>query len=180
MAQICRRLDGIPLALELAAARCRQLSVERIAQDLDDRFRLLTGGARTVLPRHQTLAASIDWSHGASTPTRRSRSAGSGCSPDPSRSRRPRRWWPVTEMSTRSECSTPSAGWWTRAWWPLRTPRGEPRYRLLETLRAYAVNQAARPGNWRNSAGRMPPGACRGWKIVHRWRIPTPMVDQVE
>src|SRR6202041_1098525 len=63
IAQICHRLDGIPLALELAAARCRQLSAERIAQDLDDRFRLLTGGARTVLPRHRTLAASIDWSH---------------------------------------------------------------------------------------------------------------------
>ena len=63
IAQICYRLDGIPLALELAAARCRQLPVERIALDLDDRFHLLTGGARTVLPRQQTLAASIDWSY---------------------------------------------------------------------------------------------------------------------
>jgi predicted ATPase/class 3 adenylate cyclase/DNA-binding CsgD family transcriptional regulator len=63
VAQICHRLDGIPLAIELAAARCRQLSPERIARDLDDRFRLLTGGARTLLPRHQTLAASIDWSY---------------------------------------------------------------------------------------------------------------------
>jgi predicted ATPase/class 3 adenylate cyclase/DNA-binding CsgD family transcriptional regulator len=62
VAQICSRLDGIPLALELAAARCRQLSAERIARDLDDRFTLLTGGARTVLHRHQTLMASIDWS----------------------------------------------------------------------------------------------------------------------
>ncbi len=63
VAQICSRLDGIPLAIELAAARVRQFSVERIARDLDDRFRVLTGGARTLLPRHQTLAASIDWSH---------------------------------------------------------------------------------------------------------------------
>ena len=63
IAQICCRLDGIPLAVELAAARCRQLSAEQIARELDDRFRLLTGGARTVLPRHRTLAASIDWSH---------------------------------------------------------------------------------------------------------------------
>jgi predicted ATPase/class 3 adenylate cyclase/DNA-binding CsgD family transcriptional regulator len=62
VAQICQRLDGIPLALELAAARCRQMSAERIAIDLDDRFHLLTGGARTVLPRQQTLAASVDWS----------------------------------------------------------------------------------------------------------------------
>jgi predicted ATPase/DNA-binding CsgD family transcriptional regulator len=63
IAQICYRLDGIPLAVELAAARCRQLSAPQIARELDDRFRLLTGGARTVLPRHRTLAASIDWSH---------------------------------------------------------------------------------------------------------------------
>ncbi len=63
VARICQRLDGIPLALELAAACCRQLSAERIADDLDNRFRLLTGGARTVLPRHRTLGASIDWSH---------------------------------------------------------------------------------------------------------------------
>ena len=63
IAQICCRLDGIPLALELAAARCRQMSVERIAAELDDRFHLLTGGARTVLPRQQTLAASVDWSY---------------------------------------------------------------------------------------------------------------------
>jgi predicted ATPase/class 3 adenylate cyclase/DNA-binding CsgD family transcriptional regulator len=63
IAQICYRLDGIPLALELAAARCRQMSVERIAAELDDRFHLLTGGARTVLPRQQTLAASVDWSY---------------------------------------------------------------------------------------------------------------------
>ncbi len=63
IAQICCRLDGIPLALELAAARCRQMSAERIASELDDRFHLLTGGARTVLPRQQTLAASVDWSY---------------------------------------------------------------------------------------------------------------------
>jgi len=61
--QICHRLDGIPLAIELAAARGRQLSAQRIAAELDDRFRLLTGGARTVVGRQQTLAASVDWSH---------------------------------------------------------------------------------------------------------------------
>jgi len=62
-AKVCRRLDGIPLALELAAARVRVLSVEQIAERLDDRFRLLTGGARTALPRQQTLRALIDWSY---------------------------------------------------------------------------------------------------------------------
>jgi predicted ATPase len=62
LATICRRLDGIPLALELAAAQVRVLSVEQIAARLDDRFRLLTGGSRTALPRQQTLSALIDWS----------------------------------------------------------------------------------------------------------------------
>ncbi len=62
VAQICRRLDGIPLAIELAAARVGVLSVEQIAARLDSRFRLLTGGSRTALPRQQTLRASIDWS----------------------------------------------------------------------------------------------------------------------
>jgi predicted ATPase/class 3 adenylate cyclase len=63
IAQICYRLDGIPLAIELAAARIRMLSVEQISARLDDRFRLLTGGARTALPRQQTLRALIDWSY---------------------------------------------------------------------------------------------------------------------
>ena len=61
--EICRRLDGIPLALELAAARARSLSVENIAARLSDRFNLLDHGDRTALPRQQTLRALIDWSH---------------------------------------------------------------------------------------------------------------------
>ena len=60
--EICGRLDGIPLAIELAAARIRALTSQQIAERLDDRFRLLTGGSRTVMPRHQTLRAAIDWS----------------------------------------------------------------------------------------------------------------------
>jgi predicted ATPase/class 3 adenylate cyclase len=63
VAQVCQRLDGIPLAIELAAARVRVLPVEQIAARLDDRFHLLTGGSRTALPRHQTLRALIDWSY---------------------------------------------------------------------------------------------------------------------
>jgi predicted ATPase/class 3 adenylate cyclase len=62
IAQICARLDGIPLAVELAAARVRALPVQQIAARLDDRFRLLTGGSRTALPRHRTLRAAMDWS----------------------------------------------------------------------------------------------------------------------
>ncbi|MFH8486070.1 AfsR/SARP family transcriptional regulator [Streptomyces longisporoflavus] len=61
-AEICRRLDGLPLAIELAAARLRMLTPRQIADRLDDRFRLLTNGARTVLPRQQTLRAVVDWS----------------------------------------------------------------------------------------------------------------------
>lgn len=63
VADICRRLDGIPLAIELAAARVRALSVEQIASRLEDRFALLTGGSRTALARQQTLSALIDWSY---------------------------------------------------------------------------------------------------------------------
>lgn len=61
--QICRRLDGIPLAIELAAARVNVLSVEQILKRLDDRFSLLAGGLRSAMPRHQTLRATIDWSY---------------------------------------------------------------------------------------------------------------------
>ena len=63
VAEICRRLDGIPLAIELAAARLRILSSHDILARLEDRFRLLTGGSRTALPRQQTLRAAVEWSH---------------------------------------------------------------------------------------------------------------------
>ena len=63
LASVCHRLDGIPLAIELAAARVRNLSVEEVNQRLDQRFRLLTGGSRTALPRQQTLRSLIDWSY---------------------------------------------------------------------------------------------------------------------
>ncbi len=64
VAQVCQRLDGLPLAIELAAARVRVLTVEQIASRLEERFTLLTGGSRTAPLRHQTLRAAMDWSHG--------------------------------------------------------------------------------------------------------------------
>ena len=64
VAQVCHRLDGMPLAIELAAVRTNVLTVEQIAARLDDRFRLLTGGSAAGLPRHQTLHATMDWSYG--------------------------------------------------------------------------------------------------------------------
>jgi len=69
--QVCQHLDGIPLALELAAARVQVLRVEEIAAHLDDRFRLLSSRSRTVLPHHRTLQAMVDWSHDLLTETER-------------------------------------------------------------------------------------------------------------
>ncbi len=71
VAEVSRRLDGIPVAIELAAARVKVLSVEQIAARLDDRFKLLTGGSRTAMPRHQTLRATLQWSHDLLLPPER-------------------------------------------------------------------------------------------------------------
>ena len=147
IAQICHRLDGIPLALELAAARCRQMTVEHIARDLDDRFRLLTGGARTVLPRHQTLAASIDWSHDRLDGPEQVvlRRLGVFVGPFPLEAAEdvvaaPGDIDPVEVFDLLRRLVDKSlvlaedgAG-------------GESRYRLLETVRAYAFDRAARAG----------------------------------
>ena len=61
--ELCRRLDGIPLAIELAAARTRSIAPTKILERLDERFRMLTGGSRTAVARHQTLQAAVDWSY---------------------------------------------------------------------------------------------------------------------
>ncbi|MFI8190943.1 ATP-binding protein [Streptomyces sp. NPDC085946] len=71
VARLCRRLDGLPLAIELAAVRMRVLGVEQLLDRLDDRYRLLTSGSPAVLPRHQTLRAAVDWSHDLCTPQER-------------------------------------------------------------------------------------------------------------
>jgi predicted ATPase/DNA-binding SARP family transcriptional activator len=71
VADICRRLDGLPLAIELAAARVKVMPVAQIAERLDDRFHLLTGGVRTALPRHRTLRALVDWSYDLLTASER-------------------------------------------------------------------------------------------------------------
>lgn len=68
VARLCRRLDGLPLAIELAAVRMRALGVDQLLERLDDRYRLLTGGSPAVPPRHQTLRSTVDWSHGLCTP----------------------------------------------------------------------------------------------------------------
>ena len=68
VAEICRRLDGIPLAIELASARVKVLTIPNLAQRLNERFKLLTGGSRDALPRQKTLGALIDWSYDLLTP----------------------------------------------------------------------------------------------------------------
>jgi predicted ATPase/class 3 adenylate cyclase/DNA-binding CsgD family transcriptional regulator len=147
VAQICHRLDGIPLALELAAARCRQLTPERILRDLDDRFRLLTGGTRTVLPRQQTLAASIGWSHDRLDPAEqlvfRRLGVFAGVFPleaaewvasAPGGVETVEVFDVVSRLVDKSLVQVSDAR------------DGEPRYRLLETLRAFAVARAREAG----------------------------------
>ncbi|MGH3997085.1 MAG: LuxR C-terminal-related transcriptional regulator, partial [Pseudonocardiaceae bacterium] len=145
VAQICHDLDGIPLAIELAAARVRMMAPEQIARALSDRFHLLTGGARTVMPRHQTLQASIDWSHellsdGERALLRRlsvfaggwTLNAAEQVCPDEGIDR-----YAVLDLLTglvdKSLVSTDEHG-------------HETRYRLLETIRQYATAQLADAG----------------------------------
>ena len=152
IAEICHRLDGIPLAIELAASRCRQFPPERIAKELADRFRLLTGGSRTLLPRQQTLLASVEWSHDLLDDDERKvlrrLSVFAG----------PFRWeaaesvvaspgdidrWTVLDVLGRlvdkslvqlNETATPAAG----------GDSGE--YRMLETVRQFAIDRARQSG----------------------------------
>jgi predicted ATPase/DNA-binding SARP family transcriptional activator len=139
--QICRRLDGIPLAIELAAARMKVLSVQEIAARLDDRFSLLTSGSRTAIPRHQTLRATIDWSHDLLTePERvlfRRLSVFAG-----------RFTLEAAEVVCRDEST---AGAMIEALARLvdrslvvvdsALPQGATRYRMLETIRQYALEK---------------------------------------
>jgi predicted ATPase/class 3 adenylate cyclase len=140
LAALCRRLDGIPLAIELAAARVRALSIEQIDARLDDRFRLLTGGSRAALPRQQTLRALVDWSHSLLTDVERtalrrlgvfnggwSLEAAEAVLPGGAVSE-----WEVLDLLSslvdKSLIQVDEQG-------------GETRYRLLETVRQYALEK---------------------------------------
>lgn len=145
LTQICYRLDGIPLALELAAARVRVLSVEQISKKLDDRFRLLTGGARGALPRQQTLRATIDWSYDLlSEPERallRRMSVFAGgcmlqavevvCTGEPIQEFEILDW--LTKLVDKSLVQ-------------MEDQQGEARYHLLETVRQYAREKLLEAG----------------------------------
>jgi predicted ATPase/DNA-binding SARP family transcriptional activator len=146
--EICRRLDGLPLAIELAAARLRFLTPRQIADRLDDRFRLLTSGSRTVLPRQQTLRAVVDWSwelldDAERTVLRRLSVFAGGCG----------------LTAAEAVCAGPEAG---RPGPDVATAlaslidkslvvaapddTGEMRYRLLETVAEYAAGRLAEAG----------------------------------
>jgi non-specific serine/threonine protein kinase len=142
VAAVCARLDGIPLALELAAARLGSLSVQEISSRLDQRLRLLTGGSRTALPRHQTLRAMIDWSYDLLNSDERlvldrlSVFAGG---------------WTLTAAEAVTTAAD-SGGWQVldhlsalvdKSLVQADEARGSTRYRLLETVRHYAAEHLA-------------------------------------
>ncbi|MCP3782763.1 AfsR/SARP family transcriptional regulator [Micromonospora sp. A3M-1-15] len=140
--RICRALDGMPLAIELAAARLRTMTAAQVDTRLDDRFRLLTGGSRTALPRHQTLRAVVDWSWdllddteralwrrlavfaGGATLEAAERVCGDGAVGDV-----------LDGLSALVDKSLLVAG-----------GTGEPRYRMLETIREYGLDRLAEAG----------------------------------
>ncbi|MFQ3556821.1 BTAD domain-containing putative transcriptional regulator [Streptomyces gramineus] len=149
--EICRRLDGLPLAIELAAARLRLLTPRQIADRLDDRFRLLTSGSRTVLPRQQTLRAVVDWSwdlldEGERTVLREVSVFAGG--------------WDLT--AAEAVCTGPVAdlvGALVDKSLVVAAPDGPDgtggmRYRMLETIHEYAVERAAEVPGLRAAAER--------------------------
>ena len=142
---ICQRLDGIPLAIEMAAARAPALGCEGVLQRLDDRFRILTGGRRTALPRQRTLQATLDWSHGLLSPAdaavfRRLGVFTGGFTLDAASK--------VAADEALDELQVIDAVTSLLAKSLLAADRedGRTRYRLLETTRMYALEQLAQTG----------------------------------
>jgi DNA-binding CsgD family transcriptional regulator/tetratricopeptide (TPR) repeat protein len=143
--EICRRLDGMPLAIELAAARVRALSLTEILDSLHDRFRLLTGGARTAVRRQQTLRASVDWSHALLTEPehilfRRLAAFMGGFDLDAAQavggSGQVERYQVLDQLTLLVDKSLVVT----------EDNRGRTRYRLLETVRQYALEKLSESG----------------------------------
>ncbi len=155
VAQICQRLDGIPLAIELAAARIKVLSAEQIAAHLDDRFHLLTDGSRTALPRHQTLRALIDWDYGLlsdkeRTLLRRLSVFAGGWGLEAAESVAS----DESETVARSEILDLLGRLVDKSLVEAEERVGEARYRMLETLRQYAYEKLGQAGETRLFASR--------------------------
>jgi predicted ATPase/DNA-binding SARP family transcriptional activator len=154
VAEICRRLDGLPLAIELACARLRTLPAIELAARLDDRFRLLTGGSRAALPRHQTLIAVVGWSWDLLTDAERTLARrlavfAGGATPE------------AAEAVCADESLQPGAvvgllgALADKSFAELRhVPDAPPRYRMLDTIRAYAesaLDEAGESGRFRRA-----------------------------
>ncbi|MFM0208540.1 winged helix-turn-helix domain-containing protein [Paraburkholderia sediminicola] len=137
---VCRRLDGIPLAIELAAARAAILGIETLADHLDDRFNMLTGGNRTALPRHQTLKATLDWSHALLDDTERATLRGLGIFANGFTLEAA---IAVVGGGALRELDVIAAvsGLVEKSLVVTQVERGKARYRLLETTRAYALQK---------------------------------------
>ena len=142
--EICRRLDGIPLAIEFAAARLPLLGIEGLRARLDERFNVLTAGSRVVLRRHQTLRATLEWSHGLLTDDERTVLRRLGvfagsftleAAQDVAQDERITQWAALDHLGALVDKSLVQA-------------EGEPvpRYRLLETMRAFALERLADAG----------------------------------
>jgi predicted ATPase/class 3 adenylate cyclase len=147
IAQICRRLDGIPLALELAAARLTVFSPEQVAARLDDRFRLLTGGSRTALPRQQTLRALIDWSYDLLSEPERSLFRrlsvfAGGCTFDA-----------IESVCSQLDVLDLLTQLVNKSLVAVEEDAGESRYRLLETVRQYARDKLVELGEAEEARG---------------------------
>ncbi|MEO6088260.1 MAG: hypothetical protein ABIQ18_34620, partial [Umezawaea sp.] len=138
VAEICRRLDGLPLAIELAAARLRSLSPEHLAARLDDRFRLLTGGSRTALPRHQTLRAVVAWSWDLLDAEERSFAERLAVFPAPISLDAAEHLSPGTALDLLTALADKSLLQVVRA--------PQPYFRMLETIREFAIEKLAERG----------------------------------
>ncbi|MFD3842996.1 BTAD domain-containing putative transcriptional regulator [Streptomyces sp. NPDC058642] len=145
--EICRRLDGMPLALELAAAKLRSMGVEQIARRLDDRFRLLSSGSRTALPRQRTLLAMVEWSWDLLDEPERILARRLSAFPGG-----------ATLAALESVCSDPQVPADDVLYvlgaliekslvQEVRDADGESRYRMLDTVRAYAARRLAESGD---------------------------------
>ncbi|UVE70382.1 helix-turn-helix transcriptional regulator (plasmid) [Burkholderia pyrrocinia] len=145
MASVCRRLDGLPLAIELAAARAAVLGIDVLAAHLDDHFRLLTGGFRTALPRHQTLQAMYDWSYRLLGDAERLLLRWLGVFRD-SFSIDAVRDIVGTKGLADADLLDTIAGLVSKSLLSLESAHGAPRYRLLTTTRAYALQQLENNG----------------------------------
>ena len=148
VAQICERLDGIPLAIELAAARVKLFTPQQIAERLDDRFKLLTGGSRTALPRQQTLRALIDWSYltlnEMEQDVLRRLAVFSG-------------GWifeAAESVAGEMEAMDGLSGLVNKSLVHVEEQEGESRYRYLETIRQYAMEKLLESGEAVNARNR--------------------------